>query len=100
VHPSVFYGELLGAIPSTTACVISENVYLLVRQDVGSDDAMCEWLAQLVRRRGPVMVHAGDRTVVVGNGSPEQLLGHVGVHHQDLEAEFGPIEYITGREAA
>jgi hypothetical protein len=101
VRASTYYATMLTALPKTIAALLTENVLRLVRQDLGDYEAVAEWLAEVVQRRGaPVMVHVGDRTLALGPGSTEHLLGHIGVMHEVLEAEFGPIARVYRPETA
>ena len=87
---------MLCAVPKTTAALVTMNVLRLLRDDLGTYEAVAEWLASVVKRRGsPVLVHINGRTLAIGPGTKEQLLGHIGVHHQELEAEFGLIERVA-----
>ena len=96
MRASTYYDRLIMAVPKTVAVVVSSNMYHLVRQEFGDHEAVAEWLADLVKRRGaPIMLHIGGRTIALGPGTKEQLLGHLGVHHELLEAEFGPIERVA-----
>jgi len=95
VPPSLYYRDMLVALPKTVAALITSNVWALVRQELGSNEAVAEWLADVVARRGAsVLLHLGDRTIAIGPGTREQLLGFVGVHHGWLEDAFGPIARV------
>jgi hypothetical protein len=96
VRASVYYRRLLMVVPKTTAVLVTVNILRLVRDDLGSLEAAGEWLADVVKQRGaPVLAHINGRTLAVGPGTREQLLGHIGVHHELLEAEFGAIERVA-----
>lgn len=96
MRPSTYYAAMILAVPKTVAVLVKANMWALIRDDLGSAEAAAEWLAALVKRRGsPIMLHVGDRTLAVGSGTTEQLFGHIGVHHEILEQEFGPIERVA-----
>jgi hypothetical protein len=102
MRASTYYGAMLAALPKSVGALVTANVFRLVRQELGSDEAVAAWLVDVVKRRGaPVMVNVGTQTIALGpDSSQERLLGHIGVMHEALESEFGPIARVYRPETA
>jgi hypothetical protein len=84
----------LGTVPLV---VLSHRMVAQLERECGTSEKLARWLLKLVgRRRRPLGLHnpATDQTLFYApaDWSQERLQGYLAVYHEELEAQFGPIE--------
>src|SRR3954451_6907316 len=84
----------LGQVPLV---ILAPRLVAQLETECGSSEKLAAWMMKLVtRRRRPLGLHlaATDQTVFYApvDWTSEKLAGYLSVYHEELEAQFGPIE--------
>lgn len=93
-HQAVIAAALSSGVPT----VLTEAMLRGLIDERGSDEAALAWLvASATAHQVPVGFRVADETVFIAptGWSSDRLRGWVGVMHEALATEFGPIVSVT-----
>jgi hypothetical protein len=102
--PTAIYASMARQVPANILLAFGPGVYGELRQELHSIEAVQRWALELADKLGrPVLLNVPDKdgssntlAIAPPGWSSERLAGYVGARHQELEAEFGPVEHDQG----